>query len=146
MTQRLCIHQHDSDSLSPLLFCLAMNPLSDILHETGRSYVLKNGQKISHLLYIDDIKLYGRTENDINSLINATQIYSEDIKMKFGVKKCARLIVRRGKVVPTEGLEVVGGHIPDVSEEGYKYSAFHNVELTWTTSQRLKSQRSIRRD
>ena len=109
------------DSLSPLLFCLAMNPLSDILHETGRSYALKNGQKISHLLYIDDIKLDGRTENDINSLINATQIYSDDIKMKFGVKKCARLIAHRGKVVPTEGLEVEGGHIPDVSEEGYKY-------------------------
>ena len=39
------------DSLSPLLFCLAMNPLSDVLHETGLSYVMKNGQIMSLLAH-----------------------------------------------------------------------------------------------
>ena len=44
------------DSLCPLLFCLALEPLSYELNDTGYGY--KIGEvKINHLFYMDDLKL-----------------------------------------------------------------------------------------
>lgn len=109
------------DSLSPILFCLALNPLSEILHEAGREYTLGSGEKINHLLYMDDLKLYSKKENDLTLLINNVKTFSNDINMKFGFDKCARLIIHRGKVKTTDGLELEGSTIRDVESEGYKY-------------------------
>ena len=51
------------DSLSPLLFVITMIPLTIILRKTGLGYqTSKMAAKISHLLYIDDLKLYCKTE------------------------------------------------------------------------------------
>ncbi|KAI3355865.1 hypothetical protein L3Q82_004417 [Scortum barcoo] len=44
----------------------------------------KMGTTISHLLYMDNIKLYAKSEQDIDSLIHTTRIYSNDIGMTFG--------------------------------------------------------------
>ena len=110
------------DALSPLLFCVALNPLSSIIRQTGLGYKLKSGQTIHHLLYMDDLKLYSKKEREIDSMINTVRIFSEDIGMKFGLEKCARLIVERGKVKSTDGLQLNMGTIKDASlEEGYKY-------------------------
>ena len=52
------------DSLSSLLFCLALDPLSKILKNQGIGYNMsKRGMheersNISHLMFMDDIKLY----------------------------------------------------------------------------------------
>lgn len=40
---------------------------------------------ISHLLYMNDIKLYAGSEQDIDSLIHLTRIYSKVIGMSFGL-------------------------------------------------------------
>ena len=47
------------DSLSPPFFVIAMIPLTSILRRTTPGYVLKNQTKINHLLYMDDLKLFG---------------------------------------------------------------------------------------
>ena len=110
------------DALSPLLFCVALNPLSNIIERTGFGYTLKSGQRIHHLLYMDDLKLYGKKEREIDSLINTVRIFSDDIGMKFGLEKCARLVVERGKVKQTDGLQLNIGNIQDVEvSQGYKY-------------------------
>uniref|UniRef100_A0A7N8XHF5 Reverse transcriptase domain-containing protein n=1 Tax=Mastacembelus armatus TaxID=205130 RepID=A0A7N8XHF5_9TELE len=111
---------YQGDALSPLLFCIGLNPLSQIITKTGFGYRLRNGATISHLLYMDDIKLYARTERDIDSLIHTTRIYSNDIGMSFGLDKCGRMITKRGRVVRTEGVELPEGSIADV-EGSYKY-------------------------
>ena len=53
------------DSLSPLLFCMALNPLSKELNRTGYGYRMttEHGetakrQLISHLLYMDDLRYH----------------------------------------------------------------------------------------
>lgn len=52
------------------------------------------GVIIIHLLYMDDIKLYARSERDINSLIHLTRIYSEDIRMSFRLNKCGQMVAK----------------------------------------------------
>ena len=47
------------DSLSLLLFCLALVPLSYELNSTGYGYNIYE-EKINHLFYMDDLKLYGK--------------------------------------------------------------------------------------
>ena len=59
------------DSLSPLLFALVMIPLILVLVQTKVSYeVKKGGKKINHLLFIDDLKLFAKNEDQIDSLVN----------------------------------------------------------------------------
>jgi hypothetical protein len=66
------------NALAPLLFCVALNPLSNIIERTGFGYTLKSGQKIHHLLYMDNLKLYGKKEREIDSLINTVRIFHDD--------------------------------------------------------------------
>ena len=47
------------DSFSPLLFVIALIPLTHVLWEAKMGYQLeKNGPKISHMLFMDDLKLF----------------------------------------------------------------------------------------
>ena len=42
--------------------------------------------------------------------------------MEFGTKKCGVLVLKRGKVVPSEGVEMSDGErIKKVEKNGYKY-------------------------
>ena len=60
------------DSLSLLLFVACLIPLSVILRKTQGKYQLsKEGESINHLLFMDDLKLYGSDERQIDlSLIH----------------------------------------------------------------------------
>ena len=75
------------DSLSPLLFVLSLIPLSMILREADRGYQFRQGKKVNHLLYMDDLKIYGKSKNDLEALMNTVRIYTNDIRMKFGISK-----------------------------------------------------------
>ena len=47
------------DALSPLLFVIDMMPLNHILRKcTARYKLSKSQEKINHLMYMDDIKLF----------------------------------------------------------------------------------------
>lgn len=92
---------YQGDSLSPLWFCLALNPLSSLLHRCRVGYNLKYNDEetiISHLIYMDDIKLYGKTEKEMKTLIETTTKFSQDINMQFGIDKCKTLHIIKGKI------------------------------------------------
>ena len=58
------------DSFSPLLFVIALLPLTHILRETRMGYQLEqNGAKVHHLSFMEDLNLYGKNDNEIDSLI-----------------------------------------------------------------------------
>ena len=51
------------DALSPLHFIIAMIPLNHILRNCNAGYKLNRSQeKINHLMYMDDIKLFAKNE------------------------------------------------------------------------------------
>ena len=51
----------------------------------------RSQEKITHLMYIDDIKLFAKNEKELETLILAVRIYSQDIGMEFGMEKSAML-------------------------------------------------------
>lgn len=86
------------DALSPLWFCLALNPLSFQLNKNQYGYQLKNrDHNISHLFYMDDLKLYSNNNTNMQKLLRRTETFSKDIRMEFGLDKCGIHSMHRGK-------------------------------------------------
>ena len=64
------------DSLSPVLIALVMILLTLMLRQTKASYKLeKGGKKINHLLFVDDLKLFAKNEDQIDSLVNTVRMF-----------------------------------------------------------------------
>ena len=53
--------------------------------------------KLNHLLVMDDLKLYGNKQNEIDSLVRTVEIVAKYIVMRFGINKCGVLAMKRGK-------------------------------------------------
>ena len=80
------------DSLSPLLFVLSMVALSSILKKVNTCYKWgKKEYKLNHLLFMDDLKLYAKSEEQTSALVRTVYVLSSDIGMEFGIKKCGIL-------------------------------------------------------
>lgn len=109
------------DSLSPLLFVLSMIPMTEALRTTGRGFKYDRNNSINHLLYMDDLKLYAGSTNDVDTLVQTVHTISEDIRMEFGISKCGMLNIKKGRVTSSEGIEINEERIKDIEEEGYKY-------------------------
>ncbi|EFA13373.1 hypothetical protein TcasGA2_TC001390 [Tribolium castaneum] len=112
------------DSLSPLLFCIALFPLTSELKESSTGYQLHpGGTKIDHLLYIDDLKLFAKSKNELEIQLESVKVFSENIKMSFGFEKCAKATLKKGRIEYTEKLELINDNnikelLPTTS---YKY-------------------------
>ena len=63
-------------------------------------------EKINHLMYMDDIKLFAKNEKELETLIHTVRIYSQGIVMGFGIEKCALLVMKSGKLHITDGMEL----------------------------------------
>ena len=71
---------------------------------------------------MDDLKLYGSDKRQIDSLINTVRVFSDDIRMEFGLKKCGLVVMKRSKVVKYYGVDLADGRrMKSVEEDGYKY-------------------------
>ena len=70
------------DSLSPLVFCLALTPCSYELNDTGCGYKIGE-EKINHLLSMDDLKLYGKNDKELDGLLCTVKKFSDDTGMEF---------------------------------------------------------------
>ena len=111
------------DSLSPLLFVLCMIPLTLTLRKVAASYEWGNKEfRINHLLFMDDLKLFAKNQDQIDSLVQTVHLFSEDIGMQFGLNKCGVLVLKRGKIVKQNGITLPNGQMmKEVDESGYKY-------------------------
>ena len=56
-------------------------------------------------MYIDGIKLYAKNRRELEILIQAIGIYSQDIGMDFSIEKCAILLMWSRESQLTEGIE-----------------------------------------
>ena len=48
---------------------------------------------------MDDLKLYGKSENETKGLVSTVEVFSQDIGMEFGIKKCGVIIMKRGNLL-----------------------------------------------
>ena len=94
-------------ALSPLLFVIAMMPLTHILREfTDECEVTKSQEKINHLMYKDVHQTVCQKGKRIGDPITNCENYNEDIGMEYSIEECTMLIMRSGKRHMTEGVEL----------------------------------------
>ena len=56
------------------------------------------------------------------------RIFSEDIGMQFGIEKCAILVIKKGKIVKSDGIELPNDKVIKSLEEGESYKYFGVLE------------------
>ena len=81
---------------SPLLFVIALITVTHIPRKANPEYGFQTVGTINDILSIDDLKLYSKSEKALGSLIQTVKIFSEDIRMQFGMKK--RKIVESDRI------------------------------------------------
>ena len=127
------------DSLSPLVFALAMIPLSLILRKVKAAYEFSESkEKINHLLFRDHLKLYSRSEKGLDSLEQIVRVFSEDIGMEFGIEKCAMLVMEKGKIVKSVGIELPDGKVIKSLQEGESFKYLGILEADKFLEEKMK--------
>ena len=74
-------------------------------------------------LFMDDLKLYYRSERGLDSLVQTVRVFSEVIGMEFDIEKCAMLVWEKEKIAKSVGVELPDGKVIKLLQEGesYKY-------------------------
>ena len=95
------------DALSPLLFIIAMMPFNHILRKCTAGYKFSRSQENnSYLMYMADVKQFAKDEKELETLMHAVRLYSQDLRMEFDIGKCAMLVMKSGKRYTTDGMEL----------------------------------------
>jgi hypothetical protein len=78
-------------------------PLTEQLNRLNTGYEEHTTKtKISHLLYMDDLKLIAKSEEELQRKIQTVKTFSDDIHMEFGLEKCAKVTLKRGKLISSQ--------------------------------------------
>jgi len=121
------------DSLSPLPFCICLLPLTEQLNKLNTGYEEHTTKtKISHLLYMDDLKLIAKSEEEIQKQIQTVKNFSDDICMEFGLHKCAKTTFKKGKLTHLQNLVIdINREIQELEQgKAYKYLGIEEAEGT----------------
>ena len=114
------------DTLSLILFILSVNPLSLLLQKQEGYQIGKDKREtnISHLFFVDDLKLLASTIIKMMKLLETVTKFTNDVGMTFGENKCAYQYIERGKRKERgKTISVNGLNIKEV-REGYHYKYF----------------------
>ena len=78
--------------------------------------------KLNHLLFMDDLKLFSKSEEQMDTLVRTVHVFNTDIRMEFVMKKRGIITIKRGKVVKREGIKPPNcGVMKEIEKEGYTY-------------------------
>jgi hypothetical protein len=127
------------DSLSPLLFCICLIPLTEQLNRLNTGYEEHTTKtKTSHLLYMDGLKLICKSEKELQKHILMGKSFSDDIHVEFGLEKCAKIAFKRGKLVHSQNLVIDFNRDIQELEQGKTYKYFGIEESESTQHQQMK--------
>ena len=112
---------------------------------TGGYKLSKLQEKINYLMYMDDIKLFAKNEKELGVLIHAARVYDQHKGMKFGIEKCATLIIKSGKRRMTDRMELPNQEKTKMlgDKETYKYLGMLGVDTIKQVEGKEKFKNSI---
>ena len=97
---------------SPLVFVLTLIALSLILRKAKAANEFSGSkEKINHILFMDDLKLYSHNKKGLDLLIQTIHVFSEDTGKEFGIENCAMLVIEKGKIVKSVGMKLPDGEV-----------------------------------
>ena len=86
-----------------------------------------------------------KNEKELETLIHAVRIYSQDIGMEFGIEKCAMLVIKSGKRHMTDGIELQNHVIIRTPEENeiYKYLGILEADTIKQVQMETRTEKNI---
>ena len=86
---------------------------------------------MKHLIYMDDIKFFVKKDKELETQIQKVRIYGNNIKMEFGIEKCALLAMTSSKWHISVGIELPNKekHRTLGEKETYKYLGILEVDI-----------------
>ena len=110
------------DSLSPSVFRSALIPLNLILRKAKAAFEFSESkEKINHLSFMDDLKLHSQSEKGSDSLVQTVRAFSDNIGIDFCIEKCVMLVIEKGKIMKSVGIELPEGKVIKPLQEGQSY-------------------------
>ena len=70
---------------------------------------------------MNDLKLYSLNEKGLDSLIQTVCAFGEDIGTEFGIQISAMLVMEKGKILKSVGIELADGKVIKSLQEGESY-------------------------
>ena len=91
---------------------------------------------------MDDLKLYGKSSAELESLLNTVRIFSYDLSKEFG----STLAITKGKVTETQGMNLLNNNIKGLNlNEIYKYLGILQVDDIKNTQVKKKTKNEYKK-
>ena len=87
---------------------------------------------------MDYLKLYSKTEKELDSLVQTVRVFSEGIGMKFRIKKCSMLAMKRVKKVKSDGIKLPDDTVMKALRDGERHSTWVCYKLTIYKKKEMK--------
>ena len=87
---------------------------------------------------MDDLKLNSRSEKGLDSLVQTVRAFSENIGMKFGIEKCAVLVMEKGNIMKSVDIELPDGKVIKSLREGESYKYLGILEADTFLEEKMK--------
>ena len=87
---------------------------------------------------MNDLKLYRQNEKGLDSLVQTVRVFSEYVGMEFGIEKCAMLVMEKGKIVKSVGMELSDGKVIKSLQKGESYKYLGILEAGKFLEEKMK--------
>ena len=117
------------DSLSPLLFCLCITPITSMLLSIVGYKCLHVEEAITHLFYMDDLKLFARDNEALEVMLSIVDEGSQAVGMSLGLRKYGVAHMVKGRRTFVGNLTLDGERqIQEIAEGStYRYLGISQV-------------------
>ena len=115
----------------PVGFCLTEVPIAMLLDESEGYKLGQTGReciKRTHSLFIDDLMVYQEYHHKMEIANEMIVKVSMDTGVCYGVKKCAEIVIKEGKMVKGERLPVLEEKMKALDPEQNDVYKFLGVE------------------
>ena len=130
------------DSLSPLLYCLSIAPISHAFRKTRGYRLLSLDRPVTHQYFMDDLKVYAKSSNTLDATLRVVDRVSRAVGMELGLRKCAVAHVQQGRYVGGENYLLPEERTIERVPQGgaYKYLGTEQLFTADHTSVRVRLQ------
>ena len=91
-------------------------------------------------MYIDDLKVYAKDDEQMERCKTLIQEFSKDIMMEFGLKKCAVIHMKQGKIADSPIVD----DIPTMTaEDTYKYLGIVQANQSYMKKRKKQQRKNI---
>ena len=104
---------------------------------------IKSHKNVYQSKIYKDFRLFGQVSLT-GTLVRTVHVFSIDIGMEFGMKKCGMFIMKRGKVVHCEGIMLPNNEVmKKVEKEGYTYLGIVGLDKINEDEMKKKNNKGI---